>query len=210
MQAVSELTGKDFNYPKRHRKCHVIDDIYNMGVVRNSSTRPNEGVHQEVRATWQQFNKKNMVAQVRLSRLCTSPRLTRTLKQVTRGDANQEAVARMRMLLKDYDDAVAEEVKRLDKEPSDRNPSTTPSDIEEDGPDSDEAGETGADSPSDESVTNYELRSAARRFTTSDDVEVELASKRPIFAGFDRKLRQFIAKYVDASVGHDTIKVRAT
>jgi hypothetical protein len=78
MQAITELTEppKDWNFPKQHLKAHVVDDIWQVGIMANCSTRPGEGMHQEVREEYQQTNFKEVVEQVR-SAFCK--RLTNAL-----------------------------------------------------------------------------------------------------------------------------------
>jgi hypothetical protein len=67
LQKVSQCGPeyKSFSYTKQHDSCHVVDLIRGKGATRNSSTRPGEGVHQEVKQAYQQSNFKNAVAQVR-------------------------------------------------------------------------------------------------------------------------------------------------
>jgi hypothetical protein len=57
--------AKVFDFPKQHIRTHVIADIYEIGVTRNGSTKPGEGMHQEVRALYAKTNFKNVESQVR-------------------------------------------------------------------------------------------------------------------------------------------------
>lgn len=56
---------KSWDFPKQHARVHVIDDILQVGVTRNSSTKPGEGMHQELRALYNLTNFREVIAQVR-------------------------------------------------------------------------------------------------------------------------------------------------
>jgi hypothetical protein len=55
---------KNWSFPKQHLKTHVIRDIWEIGVMPNASTRPGEGMHQEVREAYEQTNFKHVIEQV--------------------------------------------------------------------------------------------------------------------------------------------------
>jgi hypothetical protein len=55
---------KNWNFPKQHLKVHAIDDLWQVGCMVHSSTRPGEGMHQEVREAYEQTNFKDVVEQV--------------------------------------------------------------------------------------------------------------------------------------------------
>ncbi|KIJ30780.1 hypothetical protein M422DRAFT_267613 [Sphaerobolus stellatus SS14] len=78
---VTKEHGKKFNYPKHHNLMHLPEDIQNKGCTENYSTRPGEGLQQEVQQAYSQTNFKN------------------TESQITRIDENQEAIARIRMFV---------------------------------------------------------------------------------------------------------------
>ncbi|KAG1844256.1 hypothetical protein C8R48DRAFT_780313 [Suillus tomentosus] len=78
---VSAEHGKNFDFLKQHLVTHAIQDIEQKGTLDNYDTRVGEGFHQEVQEAYAQTNCKN-----------TEP-------QMARIDENQEAVARIRMLI---------------------------------------------------------------------------------------------------------------
>lgn len=57
--------SKNWNIPKKHLRSHLFDTIEDKGVCRNSSTKPNEGMHRPIRASYlRRTNFKNFGEQV--------------------------------------------------------------------------------------------------------------------------------------------------
>ncbi|KAH7106628.1 hypothetical protein BKA62DRAFT_687699 [Auriculariales sp. MPI-PUGE-AT-0066] len=75
---VSSTHDKNFNFFKQHNKAHAIEGLVSLGATQHSSTRPGEGFHIEVKATYRATNKKDVE------------------KQMTHRDTWAEAIAFMR------------------------------------------------------------------------------------------------------------------
>ncbi|VDB88187.1 unnamed protein product [Peniophora sp. CBMAI 1063] len=56
---------KNFDFLKQHLTAHAPDDIEMFGAAYNLSTRPQEGMHQEMASAWEQTNYRDAEAQVR-------------------------------------------------------------------------------------------------------------------------------------------------
>ncbi|KAK7034389.1 hypothetical protein R3P38DRAFT_3185238 [Favolaschia claudopus] len=82
---VSDQYGKSFDFPKQHATSHIIEDIRTKGTTNHFSTRSGEGFQQEAREAYGQTNFKDVVP------------------QMTRIDENQEAIARIRMAIDEYE-----------------------------------------------------------------------------------------------------------
>ncbi|KAF8576359.1 hypothetical protein K439DRAFT_1288195, partial [Ramaria rubella] len=76
---LSDLYGKDFNFPKQHAPAHLGYDIVNKGATNNYGTRVGEGFQQEVQQAYIQTNGKKVEG------------------QMITIDENQEAIACIRM-----------------------------------------------------------------------------------------------------------------
>ncbi|KAJ7264829.1 hypothetical protein C8J57DRAFT_1436238 [Mycena rebaudengoi] len=85
LKRVSEEYGKDFDFFKQHACSHVVKDIHDKGTTNHGSTRPGEGFQQEAAEAYQQTNCKEVAP------------------QMDRIDERQESIARIRMLVDDYD-----------------------------------------------------------------------------------------------------------
>ncbi|KAJ7237081.1 hypothetical protein C8J57DRAFT_1087817, partial [Mycena rebaudengoi] len=81
--------GKSFDFPKQHAGTHVISDIRLKGATANYGTRVGEGFHQEAQDAYSTGNHQNNDV------------------QMTTYDANQEAIALIRMSINDSDKVVA-------------------------------------------------------------------------------------------------------
>ncbi|KAJ7253263.1 hypothetical protein C8J57DRAFT_1660481 [Mycena rebaudengoi] len=77
--------GKSFDFPKQHAGTHVISDIRLKGATANYGTRVGEGFHQEAQDAYSIGNHRNNDV------------------QMTTYDANQEAIALIRMSINDSD-----------------------------------------------------------------------------------------------------------
>ncbi|KAJ7897727.1 hypothetical protein B0H14DRAFT_2494751 [Mycena olivaceomarginata] len=91
---VSVTYGKDFNFFKQHATSHIIQDILDKGTTDHGSTRPGEGFHQEAAEAYNRTNFKDM----------------------DRIDETQEAIARIRMAIDNYDKQRAEDKQEEDIE----------------------------------------------------------------------------------------------
>ncbi|KAF8575048.1 hypothetical protein K439DRAFT_1623878 [Ramaria rubella] len=89
-EKLSDLYGKDFNFPKQHAPAHLGYDIVNKGATNNYSTRVGEGFQQEAQQAYIQTNGKKVEG-----RMITI-------------DENQEAIACIRMTVDAYDIATKE------------------------------------------------------------------------------------------------------
>ncbi|KAG1738667.1 uncharacterized protein EDB91DRAFT_1249210 [Suillus paluster] len=59
------VTGKDWNFPKKHASLHLFDDILAKGATRNYNTKPNEKMHGPVRDIYcNQTNFKDIATQI--------------------------------------------------------------------------------------------------------------------------------------------------
>jgi hypothetical protein len=58
------LEEKSFAFTKHHDLAHAPDEIRRRGSLRNANTRVGEGVHQEVKQSYGEWNFKNVVPQV--------------------------------------------------------------------------------------------------------------------------------------------------
>ncbi|KAJ6577876.1 hypothetical protein B0H19DRAFT_985472 [Mycena capillaripes] len=85
---VSDVYGKDFDFFKQHALYHLVQDIQDKGTTDHGSTRPGEGFQQEAHAAYSRTNGKNVV------------------HQMSRIDETQEAMARIRMNINAYDEAL--------------------------------------------------------------------------------------------------------
>ncbi|KAJ7119998.1 hypothetical protein C8R46DRAFT_1149767 [Mycena filopes] len=86
-ERVSAVYNKDFSFFKQHALSHVVRDIRGKGTTNHGSTRPGEGFQQEAREAYARTNKKDAA------------------HQMVRVDETQEAIARIRMHLNNYDRA---------------------------------------------------------------------------------------------------------
>ncbi|KAF8584946.1 hypothetical protein K439DRAFT_1646749 [Ramaria rubella] len=89
-EKLSDLYGKDFNFPKQHAPTHLGYDIVNKGATNNYSTCVGEGFQQEVQQAYIQTNGKKVEG------------------QMITIDENQEAIACIRMAVDAYDMATKE------------------------------------------------------------------------------------------------------
>ncbi|KAF8584403.1 hypothetical protein K439DRAFT_1646930 [Ramaria rubella] len=105
-EKLSDLYGKDFNFPKQHALAHLEYDIVNKGATNNYSTRVGEGFQQEVQQAYVQTNGKRVEG------------------QMVTIDENQEAVACIQMAVDAYDMAAKEEAAEIGR---DEKPKDTPS-----------------------------------------------------------------------------------
>jgi hypothetical protein len=60
---MTEL-AKNWAFPKQHICVHVANDILQVGATRNGSTKPGEGMHQELHVLYLRTNFKQVEAQV--------------------------------------------------------------------------------------------------------------------------------------------------
>ncbi|KAG2090890.1 uncharacterized protein F5147DRAFT_755445 [Suillus discolor] len=59
------VTGKDWNFPKKHASSHLFDDILAKGTTQNYNTKPNEKMHGPVRDIYRnQTNFKDIATQI--------------------------------------------------------------------------------------------------------------------------------------------------
>jgi len=93
---VSVTYGKNFDFFKQHATSHIIQDILNKGTTDHGSTCPGEGFHQEAAEAYNRTNFKDV-----------SP-------QMDRIDETQEAIARIRMAIDNYDKQHAEDEQEED------------------------------------------------------------------------------------------------
>ncbi|KAF8587172.1 hypothetical protein K439DRAFT_1645943 [Ramaria rubella] len=105
-EKLSDLYGKDFNFPKQHAPAHLEYDIVNKGATNNYSTCVGEGFQQEVQQAYVPTNGKRVEG------------------QMVTIDENQEAVACIRMAVDAYDMAAKEEAAEIGR---DEKPKDTPS-----------------------------------------------------------------------------------
>ncbi|KAF8994667.1 hypothetical protein BDQ17DRAFT_1392381 [Cyathus striatus] len=89
---ISSLYEKNFNFPKQHYVSHIISDIRQKGTTDNMSTRPGEGFQQEASQAYRQTNRKKID------------------KQMTKIDANLEAIAAIRMAITKFDESITTEL----------------------------------------------------------------------------------------------------
>ncbi|KAJ7899708.1 hypothetical protein B0H13DRAFT_2234203 [Mycena leptocephala] len=87
---VSDEYGKDFDFFKQHACSHVVRDIQDKGTTNHGSTRPGEGFQQEAHEAYIRTNGKDAA------------------HQMVRIDETQEAIARIRMKIDNYDKAQCE------------------------------------------------------------------------------------------------------
>ncbi|KII93190.1 hypothetical protein PLICRDRAFT_121618 [Plicaturopsis crispa FD-325 SS-3] len=161
---------KDFDFFKQHASSHAPRDIRARGSTDNFSTRPGEGVQQEVREAYEETNGKNAES------------------QMTRRDANHEAIARIRMAVDDDNRA------RLDDAELD-------DDVEADTP----------APPGSDSIRHWKLGSPESRRTDSMSLEAsKLKAASPEFSSFHTKLSSFLALHVPQypSGHHGSITIR--
>ncbi|KAJ6451401.1 hypothetical protein C8R45DRAFT_1124863 [Mycena sanguinolenta] len=151
---VSEAYGKDFDFFKQHSLNHLVRDIRDKGTTNHGSTRPGEGFQQEAREAYSRTNRKNAAHQL-------------MIVQMSRIDETQEAMARIRMNINNYDKAVQK------TQDSDDTVDETPVD-----PQTDAHWAFGAPMPG--------------RLMNSRALE-EANSASPFFANLDFRLRQFIS-----------------
>ncbi|KAJ7867242.1 hypothetical protein B0H14DRAFT_2572998 [Mycena olivaceomarginata] len=88
---VSEKYGKAFYFFKQHATSHIVEDIRNKRTTDHGSTRPGEGFQQEAADAYEQTNFKNVAMQLWI------------YSQMDRIDETQQAVARIRMAIDEYD-----------------------------------------------------------------------------------------------------------
>ncbi|KAF8581179.1 hypothetical protein K439DRAFT_1647974 [Ramaria rubella] len=105
-EKLSDLYGKDFNFPKQHAPAHLGYDIVNKGATNNYSTCVGEGFQQEVQQAYIQTNGKKVEG------------------QMITIDENQEAIACIRMAVDAYDMATKEVAAEIGH---DEKPKETPS-----------------------------------------------------------------------------------
>ncbi|KAJ7822282.1 hypothetical protein B0H14DRAFT_3089030 [Mycena olivaceomarginata] len=101
---VSEAYGKDFDFFKQHASSHVVRDIRAKGTTNHGSTRPGEGFQQEAQEAYSHTNGKDAA------------------HQMSRFDETQEAIARIRMTIDNYDKSqheAEEKDEELDETPVD-------------------------------------------------------------------------------------------
>ncbi|KAJ7711019.1 hypothetical protein B0H14DRAFT_2645981 [Mycena olivaceomarginata] len=104
MQRVAEAYGKDFDFFKQHASSHVVRDIRAKGTTNHGSTRPGEGFQQEAQEAYSHTNGKDAA------------------HQMSRFDETQEAIARIRMTIDNYDKSqheAEEKDEELDETPVD-------------------------------------------------------------------------------------------
>lgn len=179
---MSNVHGKDFKFYKQHAVSHVVEDIEEKGTTNNFNTRPGEGFFQEVEEAYEQTNKKNADVQVRIlnqwSQLCW-PTITHRF-QMARIDENQEAIARIRMAIDNYDRAR----RHLDAE-------------EDEIPDDEELHKSVMDE------RHWSL-GAPEKKTIAKNLEQGFRQPSRFFRHFDRNLRSFLQKHITADcVGKD-------
>ncbi|KAJ7221503.1 hypothetical protein GGX14DRAFT_669953 [Mycena pura] len=163
---VSERYGKDFDFFKQHAVAHVLKDIWDKGTTNHGSTRPGEGFQQEARAAYETTNRKDAE------------------HQMVRHDETQEAVARIRMNIDNYD---AAERAALDYDA--------------------EVDETPVD-PSDDA--HWSFGAPVPGGMRNSRIVPCLMQNYPAFADFDYRLRQFIQEeHPDEGILlEDTIMIR--
>ncbi|KAG2090891.1 uncharacterized protein F5147DRAFT_764362 [Suillus discolor] len=62
---LKPVTGKDWNFPKKHASSHLFDDILAKGTTQNYNTKPNEKMHGPVRDIYRnQTNFKDIATQI--------------------------------------------------------------------------------------------------------------------------------------------------
>lgn len=118
------------------------------------------------------------------------------MAQVVREDANQEVVARIRMLLDAYDEAEEEALSLLENQLRNTQVDDPDADL-----DSDEELEFKAATRSpdvEEPNERVQLGSRDGRRLLSDDVEERRSQSCPIYMGFDALLREYFRKYYPA------------
>ncbi|KAJ7803091.1 hypothetical protein B0H14DRAFT_2384902, partial [Mycena olivaceomarginata] len=101
---VAEAYGKDFDFFKQHASSHVVRDIQAKGTTNHGSTRPGEGFQQEAQEAYSHTNGKDAA------------------HQMSRFDETQEAIARIRMTIENYDKSqheAEEKDEELDETPVD-------------------------------------------------------------------------------------------
>ncbi|KAJ7125922.1 hypothetical protein C8R44DRAFT_702274 [Mycena epipterygia] len=100
---VSEVYGKDFDFFKQHAASHVVRDIRAKGTTDHGSTRPGEGFQQEAHEAYIRTDGKEAA------------------HQMARIDETQEAIARIRMNIDNYDRAQreADDLDDVDETPVD-------------------------------------------------------------------------------------------
>ncbi|KAJ7455773.1 hypothetical protein FB451DRAFT_1515464 [Mycena latifolia] len=98
---VAAVYGKSFDFFKQHAVNHVVADIRDKGTTNHGSTRPGEGFQQEAHEAYIRTNGKNAA------------------HQMARIDETQEAIARIRMTIDNFDEAQREESDETDETPVD-------------------------------------------------------------------------------------------
>ncbi|KII90328.1 hypothetical protein PLICRDRAFT_107314, partial [Plicaturopsis crispa FD-325 SS-3] len=154
---VAHLYEKNFDFFKQHASSHGPRDIRARGTTDNFSTRPGEGVQQEVREAYEETNGKNAES------------------QMTRRDANHEAVARIRMTIDDDERA------RMEANAA-----------EPDDEDVTEIAASTGNSPKHWTLGSPERRNADSRLL--EDAKLEAGTEG--FRSFDSKLREFITTHI--------------
>ncbi|KAJ7204211.1 hypothetical protein C8J57DRAFT_1454650 [Mycena rebaudengoi] len=154
---VTEVYGKNFDFFKQHAASHVVKDIRDKGTTNHGSTRPGEGFQQEARQAYVRTNCKEVE------------------QQMVRIDETQEAMARIRMTINNYDKSKLKTAESSD-------PDEARDDEEED------------ETPVDPQTTDHWTFGAPfpGRLMNSRAVEEMEGGSRP-FANFDLRLRTFIS-----------------
>ncbi|KAJ7613048.1 hypothetical protein FB45DRAFT_759393 [Roridomyces roridus] len=90
-ERVHEEYGKNFNFPKQHALVHAVDDILDKGSLQHATTRMGEGTHQEVAQHYAATNFRDVDG------------------QISTRDEEQEAVARTRLLVDEFNAQLAKQ-----------------------------------------------------------------------------------------------------
>jgi hypothetical protein len=130
--------------------------------------------------------------------------------QVVQGDANQEAVAGIRMELDAYDAAEKAVVLRQHEDAAQAEAQAMRVDSVE-GNEEDEEEEQDDPEPEDtdfEGTNCVSLGSPIRRWMTANDVEAHWSPTRPIFKDFEHRLRLYFRTYFpDENLRNEAIRV---
>ncbi|KAJ7215965.1 hypothetical protein GGX14DRAFT_359331, partial [Mycena pura] len=168
-ERVHEEHGKNFCFPKQHFLGHAVDDILAKGVLRNATTRVGEGTHQEVAQHYAATNFRDVDG------------------QVCRLNEEQEAVARTRLFVDEFNAQLANNAGQLEPE--------------EDGPTHEEtaqfhAGGSARAIPKSKlppaAADNHWIFGSALRHGDSRSYEDLYAAGDPVFRDFDPRLRTFL------------------
>ncbi|KAF8182254.1 hypothetical protein K438DRAFT_1975779 [Mycena galopus ATCC 62051] len=163
---VSEDHGKSFYFPKQHFTTHALADISLKGVLRNATTRTGEGAHQEIAQHYARTNMRDAE------------------KQIAYRDEEQEAVARTRLIVDDFNRRLFE---REDGQEEDKELDEEEQQFQEDSRRRIPHSKLAPGSPD-----NQWIFGSALQYGDSRSYEDLYAPNNPVYHFFDDRLRNFL------------------